>query len=185
MSVLTSGWYYDPSWNFYTFVPTRSWFSSPYGFAFFNDYRECAGYNPYYYGGGYSSASYVATSGASVSPSPSTNGSPRTALRLHQRVSPSVVSGIDRSAVRIATDRRIRMSEPYGADGFNAERSTPTGHSSSSSSSSSPSSTSGHSGGGGGYSSGGGGSFNPPTNAPSHSSGPHGGGASQPKGHVQ
>lgn len=103
---LTSGWYYDSFYNFYTFVPTRSWFWSPYGFGFFNNYRDCHAYTPYYYSGNsYRSSGGTATggtaSGATVSP----------------RVSPRVVSGNDRGAVSRATDRRARSIDT----GFNSQ----------------------------------------------------------------
>jgi FecR-like protein len=99
---LTSGWYYDPTYNFYTFVPTRSWFSSPYGFGFFNNYRDCYGYTPHYYGGNYYYRPPVLARGA-VSPGVSPRVSPR--------IPPRVVSGNDRREVGRATDRRIQMSE--------------------------------------------------------------------------
>jgi hypothetical protein len=175
--VLTSGWYYDPSWNFYTFVPSRSWFSTPYGFAFFNNYRDCYGYNPYYYGGAYSRRSYGTTS----SPSVSQSASPR----LPPQVSPRVVSGFDRGAVRNATDRRIQMSdEGFGprSGGFSdAGRS----RGASPSSTASPSQSRGSSGGGG-YSSGrsGGHSSRPPS-TPSRPSGSTSGGARPGRGRVQ
>lgn len=55
MTAFNGGWYYDPFFNCYTFMPFRSRFFSPYGFGFFNNYRDCYYYNPYYwgYGGGY------------------------------------------------------------------------------------------------------------------------------------
>jgi len=84
--VLTSGWYYDPSFNFYTFVPTHSWFSSPYGFGFFNNYRDSYDYSPYYNSGSY----YRYNGGNASGPG----------------VSPRVVSGCDRGAVSRSTDRR-------------------------------------------------------------------------------
>src|SRR5215813_4827955 len=84
---LTSGWYYDPFFNFYTFVPSRSWFWSPYGFGFFNNYRDCYDYTPYYYSG----SSYRNQVGTSTG----------------AKVSPRVVSGNDRGAVSRATDRRM------------------------------------------------------------------------------
>src|SRR5262245_51072099 len=83
---LTAGWYYDPFFNFYTFVPSRSWFWSPYGFGFFNNYRDCYDYTPYYYSG----SSYRSQVGTSTG----------------AKVSPRVVSGNDRGAVSRATDRR-------------------------------------------------------------------------------
>ena len=47
----TSGWYYDPFFNCYTFMPSRSRYYSPYGFGFFNNYGATYYYNPYGYGG--------------------------------------------------------------------------------------------------------------------------------------
>jgi uncharacterized membrane protein YgcG len=180
--VLTSGWYYDPSWNFYTFVPSRSWFSTPYGFAFFNNYRDCYGYNPYYYGGAYSRGSYGTTS----SPSVSQSASPRVSPRLPPQVSPRVVSGFDRGAVRNATDRRIQMSD--GDFGPRSGRFSDAGRSrgASPSSTASPSHSSGSSGGRGGYSSGGGGGHSSrPPSAPSRPSSPTGGGARSGRGRIQ
>ncbi|MBO0859385.1 MAG: FecR domain-containing protein [Chloracidobacterium sp.] len=90
--LLTSGWYYDPFFNFYTFVPTRSWFASPYGFGFFNNYFDSYAYTPYYY---YPRTNYLRNSGnvsRAVVPS---------------NVSPRVVSGNNSSAVRSATDHRM------------------------------------------------------------------------------
>jgi hypothetical protein len=84
--VLTAGWYYDPFFNTYTFVPFRSWFWSPYGFGFFNNYRDCRAYTPFYSGGGYYRSNSGSAGGASVSP--------------------RVVAGNDRGAVTRATDRR-------------------------------------------------------------------------------
>jgi FecR-like protein len=83
---LTAGWYYDPFYNFYTFVPSRSWFWSPYGFGFFNNDRDCSDYSPYYYSGRSHRSQGGNASGANVSP--------------------RVVSGNDRGAVTRATDRR-------------------------------------------------------------------------------
>src|SRR5262249_13754143 len=84
--VLTAGWYYDPFFNFYTFVPSRSWFWSPYGFGFFNNYRDCYDYIPYYNNGGYNRSQAGSASGA--------------------KASPRVVSGNDRGAVSRAPDHR-------------------------------------------------------------------------------
>src|SRR5262245_20451772 len=83
--VLTAGWYYDPFFNFYTFVPSRSWFWSPYGFGFFNNYRDCNDYTPYYYSG----SSYRNQVGSSTG----------------ANISVRVVSGNYRGAVSRATDR--------------------------------------------------------------------------------
>src|SRR5262245_21918822 len=47
LTAFAGGWYYDPFFNCYTFMPFRSRFWSPYGFGFFNNYGDCYGYNPY------------------------------------------------------------------------------------------------------------------------------------------
>jgi hypothetical protein len=124
---LTSGWYYDSFYNFYTFVPTRSWFWSPYGFGFFNNYRDCHGYTPYYYSGGsYRSSGGNATSG-------SVSGA---------TVSPRVVSGNDRRAVSRATDRRPRSIDTgFDSQGGGSRSRGYGGSGSSGGASSSPSST--------------------------------------------
>jgi FecR protein len=114
--VLTAGWYYDQYSNFYTFVPSRSWFWSPYGFGFFNNYRDCHSYTPYYNSGDYSQGQGGNASGATVSP--------------------RVVSGNDRRAVSRATDHRSVDTE-FGS------RSGGYGNSGSSGGASSSSSTSG------------------------------------------
>src|SRR5215510_5500187 len=118
--VLTSGWYYDSFYNFYTFVPSRSWFWSPYGFGFFNNYRDCYDYTPYYYSG----SSYRNQVGSSTG----------------AKISPRVVSGNDRGAVSRATDRRsgdIGFGSRSGRSGDSGS----SGGASSSPSTSSPRST--------------------------------------------
>jgi len=128
--VLTSGWYYDPFFNFYTFVPSRSWFWSPYGFGFFNNYRDCYDYTPYYYSGSSYRNQVGSSSGA--------------------KVSPRVLSGNDRSAVSRATDHRLgdtgfgSRSGRFGDSGSSGAGSS--GGGSSSPSTSSPRSTPGPSG---------------------------------------
>src|SRR6266498_2368246 len=123
--VLTAGWYYDPFFKFYTFVPSRSWFWSPYGFGFFNNYRDCYDYTPYYYSG----SSYRNQVGSSTG----------------AKVLPRVVSGNDRSAVSRATDRRLgdtgfgSRSGRFGDSGSSGAGSS--GGASSSPSASSPRST--------------------------------------------
>lgn len=118
--VLTAGWYYDPFFNFYTFVPSRSWFSSPYGFGFFNNYRDCYDYTPYYNSGSYYRSQGGGASGA--------------------KVSPRVVSGNDRGAVSRATDRRS-VDTDLGSRSGRYGDSGPSRGSSSSSSTSSPRAT--------------------------------------------
>jgi hypothetical protein len=114
---LTAGWYYDQYFNSYTFVPSRSWFWSPYGFGFFNNYRDCHQYTPYY------SGAYNRGQGGSASSA---------------QVSPRVVSGNDRGAVSRATDRRS-VDTDFGSrsGGYGNSRSSGGDASSSSSSSSS------------------------------------------------
>jgi hypothetical protein len=63
MTAFNGGWYYDPFFNCYTFMPFRSRFFSPYGFGFFNNYRDCYYYNPYFWGYGW--GDYGGGSGAS------------------------------------------------------------------------------------------------------------------------
>jgi hypothetical protein len=122
---LTSGWYYDSFHNFYTFVPTRSWFWSPYGFGFFNNYRDCHGYTPYYYGGTSYRRSDVNVTGGSASGA---------------TVSPRVVSGNDRGAVSRATDRRPRSIDAgIGSEGGGSRSRGNGGSGSSGGGSSSPS----------------------------------------------
>jgi hypothetical protein len=115
---LTAGWYYDQFSNFYTFVPSRSWFWSPYGFGFFNNYRDCNYYTPNYSGGNYRDQGGNA-SGA--------------------QVSPRVVSGNDRGAVTRSTDRRSVDTGFESRSGRYGDSGSYRGDSSSSSSSSSTS----------------------------------------------
>jgi len=160
---LTSGWYYDPSFNFYTFVPSRSWFSSPYGFGFFNNYRDCHGYTPYYNSG------YYSGSGRTIN---GVSGAQSGSQSLSPNVSPRVVSGNDRREVTRATDHRIRMADT----GF----SSPSGGSRSRGDASSPSTSRSSSGApSGGYSRGSSGpSYSP--SMPSRNPGPEGGGGARP-----
>lgn len=50
-SLLSGGWYYNPFYGCYTFVPSRGFLTSPYGFGFFRNWADCYWYNPFY--GGY------------------------------------------------------------------------------------------------------------------------------------
>jgi hypothetical protein len=110
--VLTSGWYYDSFYNFYTFVPSRSWFWSPYGFGFFNNYRDCYEYTPYYYSGGSNRNHGGNASGA--------------------QASPRVVTGNDRGAVSRSTDRRSVNTEFGSRSGGRGDSGSYRGGSSSS-----------------------------------------------------
>ncbi len=100
--VLTAGWYYDPFYGFYTFIPWRSNYWSPYGFGFFNNYRDCYGYNPNGYVGGY----YGGAGSGTVS------------------LPPRVVTGLDRGTIR-------RSTEPRAIDSGFGSRSTGFGDASS------------------------------------------------------
>jgi uncharacterized membrane protein YgcG len=123
--VLTAGWYYDQFSNFYTFVPSRSWFWSPYGFGFFNNYRDCHYYTPYYSGGNYRGQGGNA-SGA--------------------QASPRVVSGNDRGAITRSTDRRS-IGTDYGSQSGGSHDSGWSRGGSSSSSTSGGGGTPSHGGG--------------------------------------
>jgi len=136
LNTFAGGWYYDPFSSCYTFMPFRSAFWSPYGFGFFNNYRNCTWYNPYYNGGGY----YGGYSG----------GVPAT------RLPPRVVAGNDRGVISRGTDSRsitpsLRTDGAYGDFGSSRGVSSPSSSSSSSPSViSAPAPSRGDSGGGGG-----------------------------------
>jgi len=137
LTAFTGGWYYDPFFNCYTFMPFSSAFWSPYGFGFFNNYRNCTWYNPYY-GGGY----YGGGGGGGVV----------------THLPPRAVAGNDRGTISRGTDHRTINTAPHtdgGFGGFGSSRSGASMPSSSSSSSSSsvisaPAPSRGESGGGGG-----------------------------------
>ncbi len=99
LTAFAGGWYYDPFSNCYTFMPFRSSFWSPYGFGFFNNYRNCTWYNPYYSGGGYVGGGF---GGGVIT-----------------RVPPRAVAGNDRGAITRGTDTRsVYTSSPRGDSGF-------------------------------------------------------------------
>jgi FecR protein len=135
LSAFAGGWYYDSFSNCYTFMPFRSSFWSPYGFGFFNNYRNCSWYNPYYNGGGY----YYGGGGVT-------------------RLPPRAIAGNDRGAISRGTDSRTIYTSPRSDGGFGdfgssrGGGSMPSSSSSSSSSSviSAPAPSRGDSGGGGG-----------------------------------
>jgi hypothetical protein len=155
---LNSGWYYDSFSNFYTFVPSRSWFWSPYGFGFFNNYRDCHAYTPYYNGG----SSYRSSGG---------NATGRSASDA--TVSPRVVSGNARGSVTRATDRRSRsIDTDFDSQGGGPRSRGYGGSGSSGGASSSPSSTASP-------------RSTPARSAPSRGDGGHRGGAQPPRGRNQ
>jgi len=143
MTAFAGGWYYDPFFNCYTFMPYRSRFYSPYGFGFFNNFYDCYYYNPYYWygnrGGGYGGGG-----GGSVNTPPA-----------------RVVTGVDRAPIRReAEGRSIDTSSTFdsrsgGFGDFGGSRtiSSPSSSSSSSSTISAPAPSRSESGGGGGRSS--------------------------------
>lgn len=93
-TLLASGWFYDPFYNCYTFLP-RGRFYSPYGFGFFNRFADCYWYNPYRYG-------YPAPGG----------GGGGTIASLP----PRVVSGADRQPIQREPGPRILDSRGTGMD---------------------------------------------------------------------
>jgi len=52
-SAFALGWYFDPFYNCYTFIPGGGLYFSPYGFPFFRRYSDFSYYFPYGYGYGY------------------------------------------------------------------------------------------------------------------------------------
>ena len=133
LTAFAGGWYYDQFSNCYTFMPFGSSFWSPYGFGFFNNYRNCTWYNPYYNGGGY----YYGGGGIT-------------------RLPPRAIAGNDRGAISRGTDSRSIYTSPRSDGGFSdfgSSRGVASPSSSSSSSSSvisAPAPSRGDSGGGGG-----------------------------------
>ncbi len=64
-SLLSGGWFYNSFYGCYTFVPSRGFLTSPYGFGFYRNYADCYwynpfGYNPYYYPGNNNGGGIVA-----------------------------------------------------------------------------------------------------------------------------
>jgi hypothetical protein len=138
MSAFAGGWYYDPFYNCYTFMPFRSRFYSPYGFGFFNNFYDCYYYNPYYWyghrGGGYNGGG-----GGSVNTPPA-----------------RVVTGVDRAPIRREAEGRaidtgsVFSSRSGGFGDFGGSRTVSSPSSSSSSSTiSAPAPSRGESSGGG------------------------------------
>jgi hypothetical protein len=50
-SLLSGGWYYNPFYGCYTFVPFGNSWLSAYGFGFYRRWADCYWYNPFGYGG--------------------------------------------------------------------------------------------------------------------------------------
>ncbi|MFN0085221.1 MAG: FecR domain-containing protein [Blastocatellia bacterium] len=83
-SAFNGGWYFDPFYNCYTFIPFRGRYFSPYGFGFFNNWGDCYWYNPFYYGNGWNNNNWGGGGGGTIG----TNLPPR------------VVTGADRAPIR-------------------------------------------------------------------------------------
>ncbi len=100
-SLLSGGWYYDPFFTCYTFVPYRGYLMSPYGFGFFRNWADCYWYNPFngYYGNPYY---YPGNRGGNGGGTVVTNLPPR------------VVTGVDREPVR----REMPASRGISSDSF-------------------------------------------------------------------
>ncbi|MCI0524024.1 MAG: FecR family protein [Acidobacteria bacterium] len=143
MSAFAGGWYYDPFYNCYTFMPYRSRFFSPYGFGFFNNIYDCYYYNPYYWYGYGNRGGYGGGGGGSVNTPPA-----------------RVVTGVDRAPIRREAEGRsidnssVFSSRSGGFGDFGGSRTISSPSSSSSSSTiSAPAPSRGESSGGGGRSS--------------------------------
>lgn len=83
-SAFNGGWYFDPFYNCYTYIPFRGRYFSPYGFGFFNNYGDCYWYNPFFYGNGWNNGGGWGGGGGTIG----TNLPPR------------VVTGADRAPIR-------------------------------------------------------------------------------------
>jgi hypothetical protein len=84
------GWYFNSFSNFYTFMPFRSQWFSPYGFGFFNSWQNGYWYNPYGYGYGYGYGGYGGRGGGVVAGLPG-----------------RVLTGVDRAPIRRSAERAI------------------------------------------------------------------------------
>jgi hypothetical protein len=121
-SLLSAGWYYNPFYGCYTFVPFGNSWLSAYGFGFFRRWADCYWYNPFGYG--YGNPYYY--------PGNNNNGGGIVAGGLPARV----VTGNDREPMR-------REVAGRGIDdGYSASRGMDAGFSSRGISSSSSSSSS-------------------------------------------
>lgn len=103
-NTLLSGWIYDPYSNRYTYIPSSWMYVSPYQFAFYRRYSDCAWcwgsyMDPYYYGGYYG--------GRTASGGGGTGGV--------QPSAPARVTNDDRGGSRIQTQRDVpsRDVQPY------------------------------------------------------------------------
>ena len=82
-SAFNGGWFFDPFYNCYTFIPSRGRFFSPYGFGFFNNYADCYWYNPYMFNNGWNNWGGGGNGGV-----------------VGTNLPPRVVTGADRAPIR-------------------------------------------------------------------------------------
>jgi hypothetical protein len=136
LTAFSGGWYYNPFYNCYTFIPFRSRFFSPYGFGFFNNYYDCYYYNPYsWYGGGY--GNYGGGGGTTAGGAPG-----------------RVITGNDRAPIRREAEGRsidtgsIFDSRSTGFGDYGSSRTVSSPSSSSSTVISAPAPSRGETGGG-------------------------------------
>jgi len=104
-SLLSGGWYYNSGFGCYTFVPSRGYIYSPYGFGFFRNALDCLYYNPFY-GWGYNPYYYnPRTYGGGTGP-------------VIANVPARVVTGNDRTPMRreIPASRGIDSSPSFGPE---------------------------------------------------------------------
>ena len=105
-SLLSGGWYYNSGFGCYTFVPSRGYIYSPYGFGFFRNALDCLFYNPFY-GWGYNPYYYNPRSYGSGSTGP-----------VIANVPARVVTGNDRAPMRreIPASRGIDAGSGFGPE---------------------------------------------------------------------
>ena len=138
------GWFFDPFYNCYTFIPGRRLLFSPYGFPFFNRYSDYYYYFPY----GYGPYGYPRGGGG---PQPGGGGGGGTSTPGR------VIAGIERAPIaRTMAEREVRSSQSptFGDRGISTGVSSPSGGTATVSAPSAPVSISapasrGDSGGGG------------------------------------
>jgi hypothetical protein len=114
------GWFYDPFYNFYTFMPGRRLFFSQYGFPFFSRYSDYSYYFPYGYGAyGYAGYGYGYRGGTQPGNAGGGGGG---------SIPGRVIAGNERVPIaRAMAEREVRASESRTSGG---ERGISTGVSS-------------------------------------------------------
>jgi hypothetical protein len=115
------GWFYDPFYNCYTFMPGRRLFFSPYGFPFFSRYSDYYFYFPY----GYGPYGYGPRWGGGGGSQPGNEGGGGSTTPGR------VIAGHDRAPInRTMAAREVRAAE--SSSSFGADRGVSPGGSSSS-----------------------------------------------------